>query len=98
MYFFCATNFFRFFRCDEIYREFTRSELKEQERRTGRRMVINLLERTDHTNYNELGERERKIEGRKCDRIFLSSAPITADMVPFQGFQGDQVVLIQPPS
>ena len=74
--------------------------MKGHERRTERRMVmINLLERTDQAQDDnekriELGVKERKIEGRKCDRIFLSSAPITADMVPFQGFQGDQVVLI----
>ena len=62
-------------------------------------VVINSLERrTDqeaHDDDNEkrieLGERERKVEGRKCDRIFLSSAPITADMLPFKGLQGDQV-------
>ena len=98
--FFCATNSFLFFRCDEIYREFSRSELKGHERRTERRMVmINLLERTDRAHDDnekriELGVKERK---KKCDQIFLSSAPIKADMLPFQGFQGDQVVPIYPP-
>ena len=42
---------------------------------------------------NKLGETERKKEARKCDRIFLSSAPIKAEMVPFQGLRGDQVSL-----
>ena len=42
---------------------------------------------------NKLGETERKREARKCDRIFLSSAPIKAEMVPFQGIHGDQVSL-----
>ena len=41
----------------------------------------------------KFGESERKREVRKCDRIFLSSAPIKAEMVPFQGLQGDQVSL-----
>ena len=41
----------------------------------------------------KLGETERKREVRKCDRIFLSSAPIKAEMVPFQGLRGDQVSL-----
>ena len=76
--------------------------MKGHERRTERRMVMINLERTDQAQDDnekriELGVKERKIEGRKCDRIFLSSAPIKADMVPFQGFQGDQVVPIYPP-
>ena len=59
-------------------------------------MINSLERRNDQANDDnekriELGERERKVEGRKCDRIFLSSAPITADMLPFKGLQGDQV-------
>ena len=60
-------------------------------------VLINSLERRndqandDNEKRIELGERERKVEGRKCDQIFLSSSPITADMLPFKGLQGDQV-------
>ena len=86
-----------FFRCDEIYREFTRIEMRRQERSRERRMVIiTSPERSDGGGVEkreDLGEAERKIEARKCDRIFLSSAPIKAEMVPFQGLQGDQVSL-----
>ena len=85
-----------FSRCDEIYREYTRSEMKVHESSRERRMVIiTSLERAGSANVGEerkeLGKTERKKEERKCDRIFLSSAPITADMVPYQGLKGDQV-------
>ena len=32
-----------------------------------------------------------KTERKKCERIFLSSAMISADMVPYHGLAGDQV-------
>ena len=71
--------------------------MRRQERSRERRMVIiTSPERSDGgvvEKREDLGEAERKIEARKCDRIFLSSAPIKAEMVPFQGLQGDQVSL-----
>ena len=75
--------------------------MKRQETSRERRMVIiTSPERSDGgvEKREDLGEAERKIEARKCDRIFLSSAPIKAEMVPFQGLQGDQVSLDIPPS
>ena len=39
----------------------------------------------------ELGEVDIKTERKKCERIFLSSTMISADMVPYQGLAGDQV-------
>ena len=83
-----------FLRCDEIYREFTRSDMSRHESSERRIVVITSLEsKADQGARGEikLGETERKREVRKCDRIFLSSAPIKAEMVPFQGLQGDQV-------
>ena len=72
--------------------------MRRQERSRERRMVIiTSPERSDGGGVEkreDLGEAERKVEARKCDRIFLSSAPIKAEMVPFQGLQGDQVSLL----
>ena len=39
----------------------------------------------------QLSELDIKTERKKCERIFLSSAMISADMVPYQGLAGDQV-------
>ena len=69
----------------------TRKEMSKERRM----VVITSLESQADEGGGEkkLGETERKREVRKCDRIFLSSAPIKAEMVPFQGLQGDQVSL-----
>ena len=40
---------------------------------------------------DESSFRDIKTERKKCERIFLSSAMISADMVPYQGIAGDQV-------
>ena len=69
--------------------------MSRHEMSSERRMVVitSLESKADQGARGEikLGETERKREVRKCDRIFLSSAPIKAEMVPFQGLQGDQV-------
>ena len=83
-------------RCDEIYREFTRSDLKKKKSNNERRVVV--LSSQDRVGKDEekrvrqeLGEVDIKTERKKCERIFLSSAMISADMVPYQGLAGDQV-------
>ena len=39
----------------------------------------------------QLSELDIKTERKKCERIFLSSTMISADMVPYHGLAGDQV-------
>ena len=85
------------FRCDEIYREFTRSDLKKKNSNNERRVVVlTSLDRVGNDEEEkrvrqELSELDIKTEKKKCERIFLSSAMISADMVPYQGLAGDQV-------
>ena len=84
------------FRCDEIYREFTRSDLKKKKSNNERRLVVlTSLDRVENDEEKrvgqELSEQDIKTERKKCERIFLSSAMISADMVPYQGIAGDQV-------
>ena len=85
------------FRCDEIYREFTRSDLKKKKSNNERRLVVlTSLDRVGNDDEEkrvgqELSELDIKTERKKCERIFLSSAMISADMVPYQGLAGDQV-------
>ena len=85
------------FRCDEIYREFTRSEMKKKKSNKERRLVV--LTSLDRVGIDDEEKRvgqqlsvlDIKTERKKCERIFLSSAMISADMVPYQGLAGDQV-------
>ena len=85
------------FRCDEIYREFTRSDLKKKNSNNERRVVVlTSLDRVGNDEEEkrvrqELSELDIKTEKKKCERIFLSSAMISADMVPYQGIAGDRV-------
>ena len=85
------------FRCDEIYREFTRSDLKKKKSNKERRLVVlTSLDRVGNDDEEkrvgqQLSELDIKTERKKCERIFLSSAMISADMVPYQGIAGDQV-------
>ena len=85
------------FRCDEIYREFTRSDLKKKKSNNERRLVVlTSLDRVGNDDEEkrvrqQLSELDIKTERKKCERIFLSSAMISADMVPYQGIAGDQV-------
>ena len=85
------------FRCDEIYREFTRSDLKKKKSNNERRLVVlTSLDRVGNDEEEkrvgqELSELDIKTERKKCERIFLSSTMISADMVPYQGIAGDQV-------
>ena len=85
------------FRCDEIYREFTRSDLKKKKSNNERRLVVlTSLDRVGNDDEEkrvrqELSELDIKTERKKCERIFLSSAMISADMVPYHGLAGDQV-------
>ena len=85
------------FRCDEIYREFTRSDLKKKKSNKERRLVVlTSLDRVGNDDEEkrvgqQLSELDIKTERKKCERIFLSSAMISADMVPYQGLTGDQV-------
>ena len=84
-------------RCDEIYREFTRSDLKKKNSNNERRVVVlTSLDRVGNDKEEkrvsqELSELDIKTERKKCERIFLSSAMISADMVPYQGIAGDRV-------
>ena len=87
------------FRCDEIYREFTRSDLKKKKSNNERRVVVlTSLDRVGKDEEKrvrqELSELDIKSERKKCERIFLSSAMISADMVPYQGLAGDQVCMV----
>ena len=88
------------FRCDEIYREFTRSDLKKKNSNNERRVVVlTSLDRVGNDEEEkrvrqELSELDIKSERKKCERIFLSSAMISADMVPYQGVAGDQVCMV----
>ena len=84
------------FRCDEIYREFTRSDLKKKKSNNERLVVLTSLDRVGNDEEEkrvgqELSELDIKTERKKCERIFLSSTMISADMVPYQGIAGDQV-------
>ena len=85
------------FRCDEIYREFTRSDLTKKKSNNERRLVVlTSLDRVGNDDEEkrvgqELSELDIKTERKKCERIFLSSAMISADMVPYHGLAGDQV-------
>ena len=83
-------------RCDELYREFTRSDLKKKKSNNERRVVVlTSLDRVGKDEEKrvrqELSELDIKSERKKCERIFLSSTMISADMVPYQGLAGDQV-------
>ena len=85
------------FRCDEIYREFTRSDLKKKKTNNERSLVeLTSLDRVGNDDEEkrvgqQLSELDIKTERKKCERIFLSSGMISADMVPYQGLAGDQV-------
>ena len=84
-------------RCDRIFREFTR---RAQVARAGgaggqeRRLVV-LGCRGDTgpvTKEERRDEADIKREKRRCDTLFLTSVPITADTIPFLGFQQEEVV------
>lgn len=85
-------------RCDRIYREFTR---RAQVARAGvpgaqeRRLVVVLGTQGDAgpgSKEERRDEADIKREKRRCDSLFLTSVPITADTIPFLGFHQEEVV------
>ena len=70
--------------------------MKKKKSNNERLVVLTSLDRVGNDEEEkrvgqELSELDIKTERKKCERIFLSSAMISADMVPDQGIAGYQV-------
>ena len=65
--------------------------MTEREGNQDRRLTMR-VEREKEGERLAVGEDESRREREKCHYLFSSSVPVTADMIPFPGFQGDQVV------